>query len=405
MDPSLIAFIAAGVLGLVAFLFYNQASGLRVQLAEAKGTKKKAIGKSGGDAETKLKAAKKELATAKDSLNKKIKQLEEMRIASQKKAKKDAKKTSQKDAAEQSAKDSDASGSDDEKNRKHTQEVTKLKQALKTLEGEVSRAQNDAKDAVQNAESEALDQMSKKLATQKEAANSSNAAKSKIQKTLDELRDSIKKKSEARPDVEGSGLDLKVLDTEVVQELAKFYRKGEHFEKLYHVNQGQLQLAKDKNQELQKRYYAVCRELAVAATDKKDVSEEDAVRLAEAVSERTDRTMKPANAKGPKGKGQQERKEGGEGKKRRRRKPKGETKKADANDANGEEVKGEKPAANELKAQEGDSANPSENASDAKVAESKPVKDNTEAATEEMSSDAIAGAIAKPDAEASSAKS
>jgi len=62
----------------------------------------------------------------------------------------------------------------------------------------------------------------------------------------------------------------------VVQELSRYYRKGDEFERLYNMSQGKIQLANDRFQELQKKYFAVCRELAVVAEGANEKNEESA---------------------------------------------------------------------------------------------------------------------------------
>src|SRR5690606_3533875 len=104
-----------------------------------------------------------------------------------------------------------------------------------------------------------------------------------VQKTLDELRESVRRKAEERPDVPGTGLDLKALPTDAVQELARYFRKAEEFERLYGVAQGRLQLAQERAQDLQRRYYAVCRELALLTGSSEPASDEDARTAAAAV--------------------------------------------------------------------------------------------------------------------------
>ncbi|MBM4282831.1 MAG: hypothetical protein FJ137_19460 [Deltaproteobacteria bacterium] len=103
-----------------------------------------------------------------------------------------------------------------------------------------------------------------------------------LKKTIDELRGALKK-ADARPDIPGTALNLKELPTPAVQELSRYFRKGEEFERLYTVAQSQLQLEKDRYLEIQRRYFAVCRELAVQAGLPANASEADLQRQAEAV--------------------------------------------------------------------------------------------------------------------------
>ncbi|MFZ9889879.1 MAG: hypothetical protein ACO3JL_20475 [Myxococcota bacterium] len=140
-----------------------------------------------------------------------------------------------------------------------------------------------------------------------------------VQKTLEELRESIRKKAEDRPDVPGSAVDLKALPAEAVQELARYFRKGEEFERLYGVAQGRLQLAQERTQELQKRYYAVCRELALMTGNIDGKSDEEVRKIAEGAVNRSDEVSSAAAAAGPAAEATEE---GAAKKKRRRRRRK-----------------------------------------------------------------------------------
>jgi hypothetical protein len=74
-----------------------------------------------------------------------------------------------------------------------------------------------------------------------------------------------------------------------VQELARFFRKGEEYERLYTVAQSQLQLEKDRFLELQRRYFAVCREMAIQAGLPANMTDAD-------IKSRTDELVDGADA-------------------------------------------------------------------------------------------------------------
>ncbi len=71
------------------------------------------------------------------------------------------------------------------------------------------------------------------------------------------------------------------LPVEVLSELSRLVRKSQTDEKLRSANIGKLQMASEKFAELQKRYFSVCRELALAAGKKKDISKVEARDIAE----------------------------------------------------------------------------------------------------------------------------
>lgn len=96
----------------------------------------------------------------------------------------------------------------------------------------------------------------------------------------------VEEKVEARPErpnVPGARIDLTKLEPAVVEELRRFYKRASTAEKLLAVADSKLELAQDKLEETQKRYFAVCRELALVAVNKdkpQDVSDAEAARLA-----------------------------------------------------------------------------------------------------------------------------
>src|SRR5260221_13993756 len=84
-----------------------------------------------------------------------------------------------------------------------------------------------------------------------------------LKKKIAELQEELKKQKRLlRP--EGNKIDLKTLPDEAAGEFARVYRKAEHHERLHGIARAKLHLAQEKFTDLQKRYFAVCRELAVA---------------------------------------------------------------------------------------------------------------------------------------------
>jgi chromosome segregation ATPase len=152
-------------------------------------------------------------------------------------------------------------------------ENKKLKQTIEGLMRQQEQTGTDATSIKKNFET---------------ASEQWKSEKNDLQKTLQELRVAVKKYEE-RPGVPGSGLDLKALPVEAVQELARYYRKGEDYEKLYRLSQNQIQLAQEKSLELQRRYFAVCRELAVAAGRPTSATDQDVHQFAQSVLAASDK--------------------------------------------------------------------------------------------------------------------
>ncbi len=90
-----------------------------------------------------------------------------------------------------------------------------------------------------------------------------------FKKKISELEADLKKQKRLmRP--EGNKIDLKTLPDEAAGEFARVYRKAEQHERLHGIARAKLHLAQEKFTELQKRYFAVCRELAVLAGNKSE---------------------------------------------------------------------------------------------------------------------------------------
>lgn len=90
-----------------------------------------------------------------------------------------------------------------------------------------------------------------------------------FKKRIAELEADLKKQRRLmRP--EGNKIDLKTLPDEAAGEFARVYRKAEQHERLHGIARAKLHLAQEKFTELQKRYFSVCRELAVLAGHKGD---------------------------------------------------------------------------------------------------------------------------------------
>lgn len=263
----------------------------------------------------KLEAARAELQQAKDEIQRKQKQLEEAREEARKKLRREGKKAERENEEAKMTTDP------------RDVEIQGLKKGMAALESQLNAAKRDAEQKTAELERvrgearghlEGAERMSSDARSREDKLAEENSA---LKRTLDELR-AAKRKENERPDVPGTSLDLKALPVDAVQELARFFRKGEEFERLYHVAQGQAQLAQDRYLELQRRYFAVCRELALAAgvTAGNDA---EAKQAAEGLVKGTDQAPRTqpqgaasAATPGAPGEGQRKRR-----RRRRRRKP------------------------------------------------------------------------------------
>lgn len=289
------------VAGLAAIFFASQWSNLK---------KIKAPASNAPLLEKRIDELRAELTSAKEDSTRKQHLLEEVREEAKKKLRRDGKKADRTSAEEQQK----GTGMDP-----RDVEIQGLKKGLASIESQLNQTKTELLQATA-----ALDQLrgDAKGATEgavhardEERTKSRSLAEenSNLKRTLDELR-AAKKKDSERPELPGTALDLKALPPEAVQELARYFRKGEEFERLYAVTQGQVQLSQDRYQELQRRYFAVCRELALAAGQKPSTDAE-AKSTAEGVVAGTDQLAHDGAAAAVTGLP-------GEGKKRRRRRRK-----------------------------------------------------------------------------------
>ncbi len=280
--PALLLVWALGAT-VVAVLFKQKADAKSAPQQMSSGANKGALPqKAAGAADDALKATEKkladaraELAASKEKLTARQKELDELKEQAKAKARREGKKEA-------------AGGDDAKKPDPRDVEIQSLRKGMAALEAQLNGLKRETA-AKGSEEASAAAAAAADAAGAKEAAAGERERRQALEDearslraTIDELRATIKK-AEARPDVPGTTLDLKSLPTPVVQELARYFRKGEEFERLHTVAQGQLQLEKDRTLEIQRRYFAVCRELAVHAGAAASAPKAEAVATAEAV--------------------------------------------------------------------------------------------------------------------------
>ena len=215
--------------------------------------------------ESKLNGVRQEISSLKDDNQRKTKALDEARDNAKKRLRKDAQK-------------SDSEGADDASS---DSEIDRLKRTLAAMESQIRTMKESSEQSVVAATSAIEAAHSKELAKLKNEIESLEDQVSQAKGETNKRRQNLSKQL-ATP------VDLAALPTEVVGELARLMRKTEQHEKMHGILQGKHQLAQERYQELQRRYFAVCRELALVALPKAETSDEDARQLAESVVEASD---------------------------------------------------------------------------------------------------------------------
>lgn len=145
--------------------------------------------------------------------------------------------------------------------------------AIVALEAQIAQLQKERNQNEDTLRANLSTELSKK---EKEKSGEIEELTKKIAELQDELK---KQKRLMRP--EGVKVDLKTLPDEAASEFARVYRKAEQHERLHGIARAKLHLAQEKFTELQKRYFSVCRELAVLAGNSGDVEPKDARTIAE----------------------------------------------------------------------------------------------------------------------------
>lgn len=215
--------------------------------------------------EAKLASLRQEVSSLKEDNQRKSKSLEEVRETAKKKLRKDAQKLD----AENNAPDFG------------TDETERLKRTLAAMESQIRTMRENAEQTIESVKADL------EVAHAKELSRL-NAEFEKVEAQLDYAKGESNKRRQNLSKQLATPVDLAEVPTEVVGELSRLMRKTEQYEKMHGILQGKHQLAQEKYQELQRRYFAVCRELALVALPNEVNTDESARRLAERVVEASD---------------------------------------------------------------------------------------------------------------------
>ena len=205
----------------VIFLVVNQRSKVLAQELEAAQSIKQA-------AEEKQASLKQELSSLKEDNSRKTKQLEEMREISKRRLRKDAQK------GEIMTETSET----------QAQATPSFELALKTVQQQAGEAHQE--------------ELVKLKAHYQEKIAKLEAQIGQRQQTLEKSKKTLSSESPVLANVES-------LSEEAVLEIGRLLRKAEHAEKLLGATKGKLQMSQERFSEMQKRYFGVCRELALAS--------------------------------------------------------------------------------------------------------------------------------------------
>ena len=245
MTLLIILVMNAAILALIALVINRRSQTLSLETTSAKNAKQAA--------EQKFAQAKSELTLLKEENLKKTKQLEELREISKRRLKKD----SQKDNSEEVLAMTENLISSTSPN---------FDLALKTVQQQADQAHQEELATLKSHYEERVLKLESQLGQRKQT----------VEKNKKNLSANLIANVEGLPE-------------EAILEMGRLIKRSEHAEKLFAATRGKLQMSQERFSEMQKRYFGVCRELALATGQNLGISDEEIRNQAEdllAVSDR-----------------------------------------------------------------------------------------------------------------------
>lgn len=259
MNFALLVIAALGITVLIAVLSANKIKSAQKILKQALSEK--------GTLDEKLGALRKEISSLKEENARKAKLLEETRENAKKKLKKQGMKADGEDATADSLIPQDG-------------EVDRLKKALHAMESQLRSMQSETDRLVARTKKDIQDELNRDLESAKKEIHHLN-------ELLGQKKDHATRQKRSLQQTLGS-VNLEPVADDVITELARVLKKSEHYEKMHGIAQGKFQMAQERYTEMQKRYFAVCRELALAAGQEPSISDEEARNAAEDIIARAE---------------------------------------------------------------------------------------------------------------------
>lgn len=252
----MLTLVLIGIMALALLLVFQQMNKAKTAAAELRS--ESALQRE------RIEGSQKEIQRLRDSLSRKNNDLSQTKNLLKKKHKTHSKNQSDEGAEEASVAAALAVDVDAEK--------SELQAALRTLQNQL-----------ENTKADLLAEANQAMAD-KEAVLSEEITKLKAEvKKFRTEAEILQGKASSKQLLGGSPLDLESLEPGVLNELARLHRKAQQNERLHSAAQGKIKMGQERLGELQRRYYAVCRELALAVGDKKEVTDDEARSAAEGV--------------------------------------------------------------------------------------------------------------------------
>lgn len=171
-----------------------------------------------------------------------------------------------------------------EDNSKKTKQLEELRETSKRRLRKDAQKQDmtEAETMTQETVTPSFDLALKTIQQQAEEVHQEEIAKQKAyyQERIAKLEAQIGQRKQnadkSKKSLEGNVLtSVESLPEDAVLEMGRLFRKAEHAEKLLGATRGKLQMSQERFSEMQKRYFGVCRELALASGQALAASDEE----------------------------------------------------------------------------------------------------------------------------------
>ncbi|MEI6806750.1 MAG: hypothetical protein WCK49_09645 [Myxococcaceae bacterium] len=229
MILTIVLLLNIALLALIFMISNQRFKNFKSELASAKSARQVA--------EEKYANFRQELTSLKEEHSKKNKQLEELREISKRRLKKDAQR----------------------QDMTETETMTQTTPAMPSFDLALKTLQQQADEAHQ-------EELAKQKAYYQERI-------AKLEAQIGQRKQNAEK---SKKSLEGNVLtQVESLSEDAVLEMGRLLRKAEHAEKLLGATRGKLQMSQERFSEMQKRYFGVCRELALASGQALAISDEE----------------------------------------------------------------------------------------------------------------------------------
>ncbi|MBL4818357.1 MAG: hypothetical protein JKY15_03880 [Deltaproteobacteria bacterium] len=186
----------------------------------------------------KISKLREEISALKEESARKSKQVEELRENAKRRMRKNAQKETQEEVSNMTQSSPQSSNFD---------------VALKTVQQQAAQSHQEELKQLKERYDEKISKLQTQLGVRKQS----------IEKNKKKLNEELMASAEGLPE-------------DVIQEMGRLIKRSEHAEKLFSATRGKLQMSQERFSEMQKRYFGVCRELALATGQNLEITDLEA---------------------------------------------------------------------------------------------------------------------------------